>query len=57
MCSEFYMDYMDCFQWQGNSGYVHIPWDERFMVNDMGDLFRVPFCAEDWEVQQLFDPI
>ena len=55
--SDFYMDYMDVYQWQGCSGYVHIPADMRFMCDDYGSLFPVRFCAAEWEEGQLFYPL
>ena len=50
----FYMDYMEVYQWQGCSGYVHIPQDMRYICDDYGELVRVRFCADDWEEGQLF---
>lgn len=50
----FYTDYMQHYQWQGCSGYVHIQQDCRYMCDDFGNLFSIRFCADSWEESQLF---
>lgn len=49
--SDFYMDYMDVYQWQHCVGYVHIPNDLRYIADCFGNLQIIPFCAE-YDLQQ-----
>lgn len=52
---DFYTDYMEDYQWQHCCGYVHIPWDQRLIADNFGNLVFIPFCAE-YDDQQ-FDVI